>query len=71
MSFKIRNVYKQQVETNLKDSEEGTLQTEQLEEKEAENITRRKAQLPASATNKVASSIRKTDFEKGAEQDSY
>ena len=70
MSFKIRNVYKQQVETNLKDSGE-TLQTEQLEEKESENTTRRKAQLPASATNKVASAIRRTDFEKGAEQDSY
>lgn len=65
MSFKIRNVYKQTYETALKD------ETEEKQEVKLDADAKRKAILPPSANGKVSSSIRATQFEKGAEQDSY
>ena len=66
MSFKVRNVYKQtcvvkETETEEKEEQEVKLDTE----------AKRKAILPPSANGKVSSAIRATQFEKGAEQDSY
>jgi hypothetical protein len=68
MSFKVRNVYKQTYETAVKETE--------TEEKEGQEVkldtdAKRKAILPPSANGKVSSAIRATQFEKGAEQDSY
>jgi hypothetical protein len=67
MSFKIRNVYKQTYETVIKE------QTDEKQEQEMklDNDTKRKAILPPSANSKVSSAIRATQYEKGAEQDSY
>ena len=64
MSFKVRNVYKQTCvvkETEEKEGQEVKLDTD----------AKRKAILPPSANGKVSSAIRATQFEKGAEQDSY
>ena len=70
MSFKVRNVYKQTYETAVKEENSET------EEKEGQEVkldtdAKRKAILPPSANGKVSSAIRATQFEKGAEQDSY
>jgi hypothetical protein len=70
MSFKVRNVYKQTYETAVKEEKSET------EEKEGQEVkldtdAKRKAILPPSANGKVSSAIRATQFEKGAEQDSY
>jgi len=70
MSFKVRNVYKQTYETAVKEEKTET------EEKEGQEVkldtdAKRKAILPPSANGKVSSAIRATQFEKGAEQDSY
>lgn len=63
----MRNVYKQTYETAVK---------EETEEKDGQEVkldtdAKRKAILPPSANGKVSSAIRATQFEKGAEQDSY
>jgi len=65
MSFKIRNVYKQQVENILEEKEETTLSSEE----QTKDKTQKNNVKPSN--NKISSSIKPTQFEKGAEQDSY
>ena len=69
MSFRVRNVYKQTYETEVNEDPSEN-ETEEKEQK-LDNDAKRKAILPPSANGKVSSSIRATQFEKGAEQDSY
>ena len=65
MSFKIRNVYKQQIENiQEKNETDETLFEELNKEKSQKNNVK-------PSNNKISSSIKPTQFEKGAEQDSY
>jgi hypothetical protein len=70
MSFRVRNVYKQTYETAVKEDPSEN-ETDEKEEQKLDNEAKRKAILPPSSNGKVSSSIRATQFEKGAEQDSY
>ncbi len=68
MSFKIRNVYKQQNE-NIQEKNE----TNETDETLFEELNKEKSQRNnvKPSNNKISSSIKPTQFEKGAEQDSY
>lgn len=64
MSFKIRNVYKQHIENSVEEKE--TVYEESNKELNKEQKSNVKP-----SNNKISSSIKHTQFEKGAEQDSY